>query len=289
MFNQLRGTTGSAARRRGGASYAAFGGADAARPRRTSIPRSTTGSRRTSSPAGVRGPRREVRGTRRPDLGRDRRRRGAAGARRGRRAAGVRQHLPPPRPRAAALRRLRPASGQHRLPLPRAGTTSSTAVLRNAPGGFRDLEGFDKCEFGLLAIAVVEWHGWVFIDPSASSGPFEEHVGGMEQIVANYRPEDLVTVALALLRARDELEGHRRELPGVLPLPLDPPRAVPDQPAAERREPRLRRRLDRWLDGPDPRGRHDVARRPQRRHGDRGAERRRAADGDVRRRRSPTC
>ena len=35
----------------------------------------------------------------------------------------------------------------------------------------------------------------------------------------------------ALLRARDQLEGHRRELPGVLPLLDDPSGAVPDQPA----------------------------------------------------------
>jgi Rieske 2Fe-2S family protein len=67
--------------------------------------------------------------------------------------------------------------------------------LRNAPGGFRDLVGFDKGEFGLLPIPVVDWHGWLFIDPSASSGPFEDHVAGMEEIVGRYRPEDLVTVA----------------------------------------------------------------------------------------------
>lgn len=67
--------------------------------------------------------------------------------------------------------------------------------LRNAPGGFRDLEGFDKGEFGLLPIPVVDWHGWLFIDPSASSGPFEQHVAGMEEIIGRYRPEDLVTVA----------------------------------------------------------------------------------------------
>ena len=35
----------------------------------------------------------------------------------------------------------------------------------------------------------------MFIDPSGEAGPFEEHAAGLEQIVANYRPEDLVTVA----------------------------------------------------------------------------------------------
>jgi glycine betaine catabolism A len=67
--------------------------------------------------------------------------------------------------------------------------------LRNAPGGFRDLEGFDKEEFGLFPMEVVEWHGWVFVDPSGEDGPFEEHVAGLEEVVAAYRPEDLVTVA----------------------------------------------------------------------------------------------
>jgi len=67
--------------------------------------------------------------------------------------------------------------------------------LRNAPGGFRDVEDFDKSQFGLAELDVVEWHGWVFVDPSGEGGPFVEHAAGLEQVVANYRPEDLVTVA----------------------------------------------------------------------------------------------
>jgi Rieske 2Fe-2S family protein len=67
--------------------------------------------------------------------------------------------------------------------------------LRNAPGGFRDLEGFDKSEFGLHSIPVVVWHGWLFIDPSGDSGSFEDHIAGLDQIIAPYRPEELVTVA----------------------------------------------------------------------------------------------
>jgi Rieske 2Fe-2S family protein len=67
--------------------------------------------------------------------------------------------------------------------------------LRNAPGGFRTVAGFDKAEFGLVELAVVEWHGWVFVDPSTQAGPFDEHAAGLDAVVANYRPEDLVTVA----------------------------------------------------------------------------------------------
>ena len=69
----------------------------------------------------------------------------------------------------------------------------------------------------------------------------------------------------APLRRRRELEDAHRELPRVLPLPLHPPRAVPGQPAQERRELRLRRRLDRRLDGPARRHGDDVAVRLERR------------------------
>ena len=68
-------------------------------------------------------------------------------------------------------------------------------TLRNAPGGFRHLAGFDKAEFGLVPIRVVDWHGWLFADPSGEDGDFADHVAGMEEVVAPYRPEDLVVVA----------------------------------------------------------------------------------------------
>ena len=80
------------------------------------------------------------------------------------------------------------------------------------------------------------------------------------------------------LRAGLQLEGHPRELPRVLPLPADPPRAVPGQPAGQRRQLRAGRRLGRRHHGPQgPRG-HHVAGRPQRRRPHPGAGRRAAAD-----------
>ena len=66
--------------------------------------------------------------------------------------------------------------------------------LRNAPG-LRDEPGFDRLEFGLVPLEVVDWHGWLFVDPSGAAGPFAEHVAGTEDIVSRYRPEDLVIVA----------------------------------------------------------------------------------------------
>jgi glycine betaine catabolism A len=67
--------------------------------------------------------------------------------------------------------------------------------LRNTPGSFRNDPNFDKSQFPLAELDVVEWHGWVFVDPSCESGPFDDHVAGLEEIVANYAPGDLVTVA----------------------------------------------------------------------------------------------
>ena len=57
-------------------------------------------------------------------------------------------------------------------------------TLRVAPGGFRKLEGFDTAEFGLAELDAVEWHGYLFVDPSGAAGPFVDHVAGLEAIVA---------------------------------------------------------------------------------------------------------
>src|SRR5579875_1194074 len=67
-------------------------------------------------------------------------------------------------------------------------------ALRNAPS-FRNVASFDPLEFGLVGLRAVEWHGWIFVDPSGQSGSFADHVAGTENILAPYRPEDLVIVA----------------------------------------------------------------------------------------------
>jgi Rieske 2Fe-2S family protein len=66
--------------------------------------------------------------------------------------------------------------------------------LRNAPS-FRNVESFDPSEFGLATLRVVDWHGWLFVDPSGTSGEFAEHVAGSEEVVGPYRPEELTIVA----------------------------------------------------------------------------------------------
>jgi Rieske 2Fe-2S family protein len=66
--------------------------------------------------------------------------------------------------------------------------------LRNAPT-FRDVEGFDPGEFGLAELRLVNWHGWLFVDPSGRDAEFADHVADLDEIVGPYRPEDLTIVA----------------------------------------------------------------------------------------------
>ena len=65
--------------------------------------------------------------------------------------------------------------------------------VRNAPG-FSDTEGFDPEEFGLAELRLVNWHGWLFTDPSGEDADFSEHVAGLEEVIGPYRPEDLTIV-----------------------------------------------------------------------------------------------
>jgi Rieske 2Fe-2S family protein len=66
--------------------------------------------------------------------------------------------------------------------------------LIGAPG-FKEYEDFDKTEFGLKPVDVHEWHGWLFVDRSRQAPAFEQHVGALEEVIAPYDAETLVTVA----------------------------------------------------------------------------------------------
>lgn len=66
--------------------------------------------------------------------------------------------------------------------------------LRNAPG-FEAAEGFDSSKFGLKELRSIDWHGWLFVDPSGQDSDFAEHVAGADEIVAPYRPENLKVIA----------------------------------------------------------------------------------------------
>ena len=67
-------------------------------------------------------------------------------------------------------------------------------TLRNAPG-FDQHDEFDAGQFGLTELRLVDWHGWLFVDPSGKDADFAEHVAGTEEIVGPYRPENLTVVA----------------------------------------------------------------------------------------------
>ena len=65
-----------------------------------------------------------------------------------------------------------------------------------AARGFRDLEGFEPEEHGLVELPVTVWCGWVFGHAARPVGDqsvpdFARHLGAMDGIVAAYRPQDL--------------------------------------------------------------------------------------------------
>jgi Rieske 2Fe-2S family protein len=60
--------------------------------------------------------------------------------------------------------------------------------------GFRRQPGFDFGQWGLAQLPVTEWHGLVFVDSSGgSSGSLEEALAKLDELVAPYEPERLVT------------------------------------------------------------------------------------------------
>ena len=121
------------------------------------------------------------------------------------------------------------------------GSAARCARASRTPRDFdpRGLPAASRCE-------VREWHGWIFANRGAEPA-FEEHVGGLERDLRALRRRRPGDRGDPRVRRRGQLEGHRRELPGVLPLPLDPPRAVPGQPARLRRQPAAAGRLGRRL------------------------------------------
>ncbi len=64
--------------------------------------------------------------------------------------------------------------------------------LRRAPSFGGDAT-FDPDELGLVELPCVEWHGLLFVDASATGGPFADHVAGLDEVVAPYELERLVT------------------------------------------------------------------------------------------------
>ncbi len=72
-------------------------------------------------------------------------------------------------------------------------TYSLDGELR-AAATFRKVPGFEFGEWGLRRLPVTEWHGLVFVDASGgAAGSLEETLAKLDEIVAPYEPERLVT------------------------------------------------------------------------------------------------
>jgi glycine betaine catabolism A len=65
-----------------------------------------------------------------------------------------------------------------------------------AAPGFRDVDGFDLGQHGLVELPVAVWCGWLFAHAAHEVGdpavvPFEAHLGELDRVVGPYRPESL--------------------------------------------------------------------------------------------------
>ncbi len=254
MFNQLRGTIAPLPADDVATAYAPFGSRACCPGWRTSIRRCYAWEQANIFSGWMclgRGG--AVLRARYADRGRDRRGWRAAGARRGRRAARVRQRLPPPRPRAGAVRR----GGQQavdRLPVPRAGPTSSTARCATRPAASATSRTSTSRSSG--------WPSWTSWSGTAgcSSTPAVRPAPSSSTPPASSRSSPTTARRTWSPWRRTPTSSRRTgrsssRTTRSATTALDPPRAVPGQPAAERREPRARRRVDGRLDGPDARRR----------------------------------
>ena len=177
------------------------------------------------------------------------------GARDGR-GARVREHLPAPRARAAPGRRHR-RPGQHHLPVPRLVLRPRRRRSRDAaPGRARSIpaSGWSSCRYGAGTAGCSSTPRRRSASPDVAVVRRPPRCAGRDRRAVRARAPG--PTGPAHVRGGRELEGDHRELPRVLPLPADPPRAVPGQPAGLGRELRPARRVGRWL--------HVAARR----HGD---------------------
>jgi Rieske 2Fe-2S family protein len=92
---------------------------------------------------------------------------------------------------------LLPCGSLSRAPMiicPYHGWTYTLAGELRAAGSFKAVRGFDFGSWGLAALPVTEWHGLVFVDASGGFAvSLSEALGELDEIVAPYEPERLVT------------------------------------------------------------------------------------------------
>jgi glycine betaine catabolism A len=92
---------------------------------------------------------------------------------------------------------LLPCGSSSRAPMiicPYHGWTYTLDGNLRAAGSFKAVRGFDFGSWGLRALPVTEWHGLVFVDASGGFAvSLPEALGKLDEIVAPYEPERLVT------------------------------------------------------------------------------------------------
>jgi Rieske 2Fe-2S family protein len=64
--------------------------------------------------------------------------------------------------------------------------------LKGAPH-FNDRPAFDRSDFPLVEARVSQWRGWVFVNVSGGADDLVDHVGNLEEWVADHEPDRLVS------------------------------------------------------------------------------------------------
>jgi Rieske 2Fe-2S family protein len=79
-------------------------------------------------------------------------------------------------------------------------TYALSGDLKFARGLSGDAE-FDPARWGLTELAAAEWHGLIFVNESGSAASLPDWLRGLEEVVAPYEPERLVTASREVYRA----------------------------------------------------------------------------------------
>jgi Rieske 2Fe-2S family protein len=88
------------------------------------------------------------------------------------------------------------AARQQVITCPYHGWTYALSGELRFAAGFGAVPGFDLARWGLRPLPVTEWHGLVFVDASGGrAGSLDEALAGLDELVAPYEPERLVTAA----------------------------------------------------------------------------------------------
>ena len=63
--------------------------------------------------------------------------------------------------------------------------------LRNAPQQATQLPALERADWGLIPVALAQWHGLLFVNPDGSAPPLEQWLDGMPELIGAFRPDTL--------------------------------------------------------------------------------------------------